>query len=195
MHDVLRSIAVFLLVAGALVSALGLVRWVKRGSPGSAVGLGAIMLVLAGLAFLLRDLATRDVFVDLATRYTAAWCSHDPARVANFYSESGSLAINDAPPAVGRKAIEAAARSFMTAYPDLVVRFVSIEPKGERVLYHWIFIGTNTGPGGTGNQVKIRGYEDWRIGAGGLIADSRGHYDAQDWDRQVKGTGAVGAAR
>ena len=44
--------------------------------------------------------------VDFATRYTAAWCSHDASRVAMFYSETGSLAINDGPPAVGRQAVE-----------------------------------------------------------------------------------------
>jgi hypothetical protein len=124
--------------------------------------------------------------VDFATRYTAAWCSHDASSVAAFYSESGSLAINDSAPAVGRQAVEAAAQSFMTAYPDLVVKFDGLEPKGDRVLYHWTFIGTNAGPGGTGNQVRISGFEDWRIGPDKLIADSKGHYDAQDWDRQVK---------
>ena len=45
--------------------------------------------------------------VDSATRYTAAWCSHDASRVARFYSESGSLAINNGAPAVGRQAVEA----------------------------------------------------------------------------------------
>lgn len=123
--------------------------------------------------------------VDFATRYTAAWCSHSASTVATFYSESGSLAINGGVPAVGRKGVEAAAQNFMTAYPDLVVKFDRLEPNGDRVLYHWTFIGTNTGPGGTGNQVRISGYEDWKIGADGLIADSRGHYDARDWDRQV----------
>jgi hypothetical protein len=53
------------------------------------------------------------------------------------------------------------------------------------VLYRWTFIGTNTGQGGTGNEVRISGFEDWKIGQDGLIADSKGHYDARDWDRQV----------
>src|ERR1700747_2822573 len=87
--------------------------------------------------------------VDFATRYTAAWCSHDAARVAAFYSEAGSLAINDGAAAVGREAVEAAAQSFMTAYPDLIVQFDRLEPKGNRVLYRWTFIGTNNGPEGT----------------------------------------------
>ena len=124
--------------------------------------------------------------IDFATRYTAAWCSHNPATVASFYSELGSLTINDGAPAVGRKAVEDAAQSFMTAYPNLLVKFDRLEPRGNRVLYHWTFIGTNTGPGGTGNQVRISGYEDWKIGPDGLIAESKGHYDAQEWDRQVK---------
>ena len=123
---------------------------------------------------------------DFATRYTAAWCSHSASKVAAFYSESGSLAINDGAPAMGRRAVQDAAQGFMAAYPDLVVRFDRLEPKGGRVLYHWTFIGTNTGPGGTGNQVRISGYEDWKIGPDGLIADSKGHYDAQDWDRQAQ---------
>ena len=124
--------------------------------------------------------------VDLATRYTAAWCSHDASRVAAFYAESGSLAINDGAPALGRQAVETAVQGFMTAYPDLIVRFDRLEPRDGRVLYHWTFIGTNTGPGGTGNRVRISGYEDWKIGPDGLIAESKGHYDAQDWDRQLK---------
>ena len=86
---------------------------------------------------------------------------------------------------MGRKAVESAAQSFMTAYPDLVVKFDRLEPQGDRVLYHWTFTGTNTVPSGTGNRVRISGFEDWKIGSDGLIADSKGHCDAQDWDRQV----------
>ena len=123
--------------------------------------------------------------VDFANRYAAAWCSHSAAKVAAFYSQSGSLTINDGPPAAGRKAVESAAQSFMTGYPDLVVKFDRLEPKGDRVLFHWTFTGTNTGPGGTSKEVRISGYEDWKIGPDGLIADSKGHYDTRDWDRQV----------
>src|SRR5262249_21503031 len=127
-----------------------------------------------------------SLLVEFATRYTAAWCSHNASNVAAFYSESGSLSINDGAPAVGRKAVAAAAQSFMRDYPDLVVKFDRLEPRGNRILYHWTFIGTHAGPGGTGNQVRISGYEDWYIGPDGLIADSKGHYDAADWERQVE---------
>ena len=38
----------------------------------------------------------------------------------------------------------------------------------------------NTGPGGTGKRVRIRGYEEWTIGDDGVIAASLGHYDEAD---------------
>jgi predicted ester cyclase len=47
-------------------------------------------------------------------------------------------------------------------------------------------IGTNTGPGGTGNRVRISGYELWKIDNNGLIAESSGHFDAVEYERQLK---------
>ena len=58
---------------------------------------------------------------DFATRYTAAWCSHDPAKVASCFAENGSLIINGGIPSVGRPAIAAAAQDFVTTFPDMVV--------------------------------------------------------------------------
>ena len=122
-----------------------------------------------------------------ATRYTAAWSSQDPARVASFFTERGSLSINDAEPAVGRAAITAAARGFMTAIPDLVLVMDSLEVHGSHAVYGWTLTGTNTGPGGTGNRVHISGYEDWAIGVDGLIAESQGHFDEAEYRQQLRG--------
>jgi len=44
---------------------------------------------------------------------------------------------------------------------------------GDQTVYRWTLVGTNTGPGGTGKRVRISGFEEWRIGADGLIAESR----------------------
>jgi hypothetical protein len=52
--------------------------------------------------------------------------------------------------------------------------------------FHWTFTGTNTGPGGTGNRVRISGFEEWTIGDDGLIAQSQGHYDQAEYDRQLE---------
>ena len=50
-----------------------------------------------------------------AEGYTAAWCSMDPARVAEQFAPEGSLTINDGPPAIGRTAITEVARGFYVA--------------------------------------------------------------------------------
>jgi uncharacterized protein (TIGR02246 family) len=124
---------------------------------------------------------------DFAARYTAAWCSQDPTRVASFFAENGSLAINASAPSVGRTAIAASARGFMTAFPDLIVLLDAIEPDGTGFIYRWTLIGTNTGPDGTGNRVRIRGFEEWVIGADGLISTSLGHFDEAEYSRQLQG--------
>ena len=124
---------------------------------------------------------------DLATRYTAAWCCQNPARVASFFVPGGSLKINDGAPSVGRAAIATAAQGFMTAFPDLVVRMDDLSGNGGQAVYRWTLTGTNTGPGGTGRAVRISGYEEWTLSADGLIERSLGHFDGADYDRQLKG--------
>ena len=131
---------------------------------------------------------------DFATRYTAAWCSQHPEGVAAFFEDSGSLTINDGRPAVGRAEITKAAEGFMTAFPDLVVRMDTVEANGSQAIYRWTLIGTNTGPGGSGRPVTISGYEEWTIGATGLIAASLGHFDEAEYRRQVQAPTAASGA-
>ncbi|HXF41071.1 MAG TPA: nuclear transport factor 2 family protein [Blastocatellia bacterium] len=122
---------------------------------------------------------------DFAARYTEAWCSHDAARVASFFSPNGSLVINGGAPAVGRNAIAEAAQGFMTDFPDLKVSMDDLLDQDEKVIYKWTLEGSNTGPGGTGHRVRISGFEEWRIGADGLIAESQGHFDSEEYQRQL----------
>lgn len=129
---------------------------------------------------------------DFGTRYAAAWSSQDAARVASFFAEDGSLTINDGTPSVGRAALTAAAQGFMTSLPDMVVTMDTLVVTGRDVVFRWTLTGTNTGPGGTGNAVHISGFEEWTIDRDGLIAASLGHYDAADYDRQIR-KGAQGA--
>lgn len=123
---------------------------------------------------------------DLAMRYTAAWCSQNPASVAALYSNDGSLTVNDDPPAVGRNAITEVAQSFMTALPDLCVVMDDLVLQGDQAEYYWTLTGTHTGPGGTGRRVRVSGLEKWRLGANGLIASSQGHFDAAEYRRQLQ---------
>jgi hypothetical protein len=123
---------------------------------------------------------------DFAARYTAAWCSQNPERVAEFFSPQGSLQVNDGPPAVGRNAIAEVARSFMVAFPDLCVAMTDVLLEAGEPEYHWALSGTNTGPEGTGRRILISGFEQWSFGSDGLIASSQGHFDAAEYRRQLE---------
>ena len=119
---------------------------------------------------------------EFARSYTAAWCSHDPTRVADHFRPGGTIAIN------GGEAAQATdvARSFMAAFPDIQVFLDDVVFKDELVEYHWTFTGTNTGPRGTGASVRISGFEEWTLGDDGLVAESQGHYDQVEYDRQLE---------
>lgn len=129
---------------------------------------------------------TGDNLTEFAQHYAEAWCSHHPEKVASFFAENGSLRVNDGPIAAGRAAITGIAREFMRDFPDMIVTFDKLEPQGDRTTFHWTLNGTNSGPAGTGKRVRISGYELWQIGDDGLIAQSEGHFDAADYERQLK---------
>jgi SnoaL-like domain len=116
---------------------------------------------------------------ELARDYTAAWCSRDPARVASHYAPGGTIAINGGEPGP----IGEVAGSFIASFPDIAVFMDDLVVKDDVVEYHWTFTGTSSQ---TGRCVRIPGFEEWTIGADGLIASSLGHYDHVEYDRQVR---------
>jgi predicted ester cyclase len=120
---------------------------------------------------------------NFARRYADAWCSRDPEKLAAFYAKGGSISVNSGPPS----AIVEVSRGFMRDFPDIVVTFDKLEAGPDGIEFHWTFTGTNTGPGGTGNKVRISGHESWKIDRDGLIAESKGHFDAAEYERQLKG--------
>jgi predicted ester cyclase len=118
-----------------------------------------------------------------AEGYAEAWCSQDPEKVAAFYARKGSISVNGAP----SLPIVEVARGFMRDFPDMIVTFGQLEPRGDRTAFHWTFTGTNAGPGGTGNKVRISGYELWQFNQEGLIQESQGYFDSADYYRQLQG--------
>lgn len=131
-----------------------------------------------------RDLG-RGELNEFAIRYAAAWSSQDPERLASHYAKNGVLQINDGDPSVGREAVTETARSFMTPFPDMVVSLVELRRVGDEVQFHWRWTGTYTGPGGNGNAVDLRGYEQWTLDDDGLILQSLGYYDEAEYKRQL----------
>ena len=132
--------------------------------------------------------------IEFAKRYAQAWCSQNPEKVAAFFAKNGSLTVNDGPPAVGQAAITEVARGFMRDFPDMIVTMDDLKIGGRSscdAAFHWTLTGTNTGPGGAGKRVRISGYELWKIDSAGLIAESEGHFDSAEYERQLK-VGIIG---
>jgi len=122
----------------------------------------------------------REQIEELARGYTEAWCSHDPARVAAHYRPGGTIAINGGEPA----GIADVADAFITAFPDIEVFMDDLVIRDDGIVeYRWTFTGTSAE---TGRWVRIPGFEEWTIGADGLIAESRGHFDQAEYDRQLR---------
>lgn len=120
-----------------------------------------------------------------AKSYSQAWSGVRPEFVASFFEEDGSIQVNDGDPAKGRNEIANIAHVFMTDLPDMVVRFDSLKNSSDGIEFHWTLIATNTGPGGTGNKVKVSGYEQWEIGENNLIKKSLGSFPSEEYERQI----------
>lgn len=123
-----------------------------------------------------------DIF---AKNYAQAWCSQRPDFVASFYTDNGSLNVNNGTPAIGREGISKVAKSYMTAFPDIIVSLDSLIKTSVGIEFHWTFTGTNTGPDGTGKKVRVHGFELWQL-ENGLIKESKGSYDSKEYERQLK---------
>lgn len=119
---------------------------------------------------------------DLATRYTAAWCSGDAGEVAAFYAANASLRLNDGVPAMGREAIAAAIRDFMEVFSGLQIRMDDLQIQHDRAVYQWTLTATH---GETGNKVRVAGLEVWRVGEDGLITECAMHFDSEAYERQT----------
>ena len=130
---------------------------------------------------------SQDKLTSFGNDYTKAWNSQKPENVASFFAEKGALIVNGGEPLTGRKEITEFAKGFMTAFPDLKLSMDSLASTPNGTDYHWSFVGTNTGPGGTGNKVVFSGFERWTFDQDGLIKVSIGTFDEADYSRQVKG--------
>lgn len=122
----------------------------------------------------------------IAKAYTAAWCSRSGEAVAAFFAENATSIINAGTPTVGRAAIAEAMGAFFTDFPDLVLRMDDLRSSGNQAIYLWTLEGTNSGPGGTGNFVRIGGWQNWRLSDDLLIAAADGGYDAEEYERQIQ---------
>jgi len=121
-----------------------------------------------------------------AKSYAQVWCSQRPHFVSSFFAEDGVLQINDGDPAEGTQAISNVVKGFMEAFPDMIVSLDSLTTNKDKTKFHWTLTGTNSGTNGTGNKVRISGYEEWLINDEGLIQESKGYFDEKEYKRQLE---------
>ena len=74
----------------------------------------------------------------------------------------------------------------MTAFPDMIVTMDKLTNSDDGIEFHWTLTVANTGPNGTGNNVRISGLELWQIDKDGLISSSKGSFDSEEYSRQLK---------
>lgn len=125
-----------------------------------------------------------DTITRIAANYEAAWNSGDPSRVAACYAGDGGIVINRGTPWQGRTKVAEMAAGFYTDVQDMRVILDDLRIAGDHVAFIWTFTGRHAG---TGNALDVKGWEEWDLDENGLIAASRGWYDADDYGRQVNG--------
>ncbi len=123
---------------------------------------------------------------NMAERYTQAWCSGSASAVASFFTEGASSVVNDGKPVVGRDAIEQDMQAFFNDFPDLRLTMDDLRVGGHQAIFLWTLEGTNSGPGGTGNVVKIEGWQNWALSQDLLISNANGGFDAVEYERQIR---------
>ena len=119
---------------------------------------------------------TTHVLTKFAARYAQAWSSHDPERSLPLCQRGAAINVNGGPPTP----IVEVAHGFLRDFPDMIVK---LERRADRTAFHWTLTGTYAG---RGTHPRISGYELWKIGDDGLIAESSGQFDAAEYERQVK---------
>lgn len=125
-----------------------------------------------------------DAVAQMAQAYTAAWNSGSAAAVASYFAEDGEIVINRGDPWTGRARIEEMAAGFFADVPDLSLTCDEIRVAGDHAVFVWTFTGHDAG---TGNSLRVRGWEEWDLGADMKVSASRGWFDAEDYARQVEG--------
>jgi len=118
----------------------------------------------------------------IAGDYTDAWNCGKPTAVAAFFHPDGMITINEGEPWCGREGIAAMAAGFFADVPDMKLACDHVRGSGKHAVYLWTFTGTHAT---TKRKLRVSGWEEWELDDAGLIAISRGNFDAEDYSQQV----------
>ena len=146
----------------------------------------------------------RELVEDFARRYSEAWDSRDPDRIAAGCTED--VVWNDPSirePLHGRDGVRRFATEAFRMCPDFKVTVTDdpyISPTRPHVLIPYVMRGTATGPWAfldmapTGRRFEIAGIDSWEM-RDGLIAVYNTFFDGLDMSRQLGVLPPQGSAR
>ena len=126
----------------------------------------------------------KEAVLEMAEAYTAAWNSGSPERVASFFAADGGIVINRGDPWKNRAGVAEMAAGFYADVPDLTLVCDKVRIAGTHVAYFWTFTGTHSG---SGNPLRVEGWEEWDLDDDLKVKASRGWFDAEDYARQAEG--------
>lgn len=136
---------------------------------------------------------------EMLRSYTDAWNSHDPDKVAAYFTNDGvrewelvlSPLIGGPTRFEGPPNIASGVKAFMDAVPDLKVELRTMAETDDGAMMEWLVTGTHTGAWGgwtgQGEQIAFPGVSVYRID-GGHFMEERMYFDpdlmARNWDPQ-----------
>jgi uncharacterized protein (TIGR02246 family) len=118
----------------------------------------------------------------IAAAYAEAWNTGQPGIVAAFFAADGAITINGGKAWKGRGEVAEMAAGFFADVPDLFLCCDGVRVSGDHVVYLWTFTGTHSA---TKHPLRVIGWEEWDVDSSGLISQSRGWFDADDYARQT----------
>ena len=78
--------------------------------------LSAILMTLSLIIGCKSNKSDLDKMIEFGQKYTDAWNSKVPEKMASFYAEDGMLTVNNGTPAIGRTQLAETAQSYMEAF-------------------------------------------------------------------------------
>lgn len=120
---------------------------------------------------------------EMAEKYTAAWCSGNPAQIAGHFDEYGAISVNNGDNLLGYDALVEMAQGFYDEFPDIKIHMDALRSAGNNAVYFWTLEGTHSK---TGNKVKVQGWEEWALSRDFKIVQSMGHFDEAEYTRQIE---------
>jgi steroid delta-isomerase-like uncharacterized protein len=121
----------------------------------------------------------------IATRWAAAWNSHDPAKVVALFVEDGIY--EDIPFGStnrGKATLRRYAETYFAAVPDMKTVVTGSSIKNGVGYVEWVFSGTDVGLYKTGKTFSLRGVSIVAVKNGKIVRD-RDYYDLAALMKQV----------